>query len=127
MSSLPACFLKHPCKQCSYPLEISSISLERCCIFSRFNVIISNPAIFLPIFSFTLVTRHSNKMLFWRAATTHAVFFYDWHACLKFMVNFRKIVVIFVGRNTPSNKFLDVVRRETITKSYGTVDEVHLL
>ena len=57
-SSLLACFLKHPCEQCSSLLDISSISLETCYIFSRFNFIISNPAIILPIFNFTLITRH---------------------------------------------------------------------
>ena len=45
--------------------------------------------------------------------------------CLKFMVNFLKTVIIFLGRNTP-NRFLDVSNKEAITKSYGTVVEVHL-
>ena len=39
MSVLPICFLKHPCKQCSSPLDISSVSLKTYFIFSRFNVI----------------------------------------------------------------------------------------
>ena len=84
---LPVCFLKHPCKQCSSPLNIGSVRLETCHIFSRFSVIISKPAIFLAIFNFTLITRHnitacdlkfrrrhSNKMLFWCVATTRAAF-----------------------------------------------------
>ena len=82
LNILPASFLKHPCKQCSSPLNISSIRLETCYIFSQFNVIISKPAIFLPIFNFMLITRHDimvcnlewyvlkYKMFFWCAATT---------------------------------------------------------
>ena len=56
--SLPVCFLKHPCNWCSSPLNISSISLETCLIFSRFNIV-SNPVLFLPIFNFTLITCHN--------------------------------------------------------------------
>ena len=56
---LSACFLKHPCKQCSTHLDINSISLEICYIFSRFNVIVSNPATFLATFNFTLIIRHN--------------------------------------------------------------------
>ena len=44
--SPPVYFLKHPCKQFSSHLDITLIKLETCYIFSRFNVIISNPAIF---------------------------------------------------------------------------------
>ena len=57
--SLPACFLKDPWKQCSSPLDMSSIRSGTCYIFSRFNVIISNPAIFLAIFNFPLITNHN--------------------------------------------------------------------
>ena len=56
---LPAYFLKHPCKQCSSPLDISSISLETCYIFSQFKIIIFNPAFLLPIFNSMLITRHN--------------------------------------------------------------------
>ena len=31
--------------------------------------------------------------------------------CLKFKVIFHKIVIIFLGRNTPNNKFLDVTNK----------------
>ena len=83
--TLPVCFLKHPCKWCSSPLVISSISLETCFVFLQFHVIISNPAIFLPIFNSMLITCHNimvwfgipchnNTMLFWCAATTYVVF-----------------------------------------------------
>ena len=85
MSSLPVCFLKHPCKQCNFHLNISSISWETCYIFSRFNVIISKPVFFLTYIQFHTnhtpyygvwfrITRHSNKTLLWCATTTHAVF-----------------------------------------------------
>ena len=40
-------FLKHPCEQCSSPLNSGSVSLETCHIFSRFSVIISKPAIYI--------------------------------------------------------------------------------
>ena len=33
--------------------------------------------------------------------------------CLRFMVIFRKIVMLFFGRNTPTNKFLVVTNKET--------------
>ena len=33
--------------------------------------------------------------------------------CLKFMAIFCEIVIIFLGRNTPNNKFLDVRNKET--------------
>ena len=33
--------------------------------------------------------------------------------CLKFMVIFSKIVIIFLGRNTPYNRFVDVTNKET--------------
>ena len=56
---LPACFLKHPCKQCSSLLDISSVTLETCYIFLRFKIMISNPAFLLPIFSSMLITRHN--------------------------------------------------------------------
>ena len=35
------------------------------------------------------------------------------NACLKFMVIFHKIVIVFLGRNTPNNKFLNVTSKET--------------
>ena len=66
--------VKHPFKQCNSPLNISSISLETCEIFLQSYVITSNPVIFLQIFNFTLITCHSNRTLFWHAATIHAVF-----------------------------------------------------
>ena len=56
---LPVCFLKHSCKQCSFHLDISSISFKTCYIFLRFNIVISDAAIFLATFNFTLITRHS--------------------------------------------------------------------
>ena len=33
--------------------------------------------------------------------------------CLKFTAIFCEIVIIFLGRNTPNNKFLDVTNKET--------------
>ena len=55
----PVGFLKHPCEQCSSLLDISSVSLETCYSFLRFDVIIFHSAIFLPIFNFTIITRHN--------------------------------------------------------------------
>ena len=40
LNAVPVCFLKHPCKQFSFLLDISSISLQTCYILPRFNVII---------------------------------------------------------------------------------------
>ena len=42
--------------------------------------------------------------------------------CLKFTTIFCEIVMIFLGRNTLNNKFLDVTKK--IKKSCGTVVEV---
>ena len=53
------------CKQCNSSLKISSISLETCEIFSWCNAIISNSAIFLPIFNFTLITGHNIMASVW--------------------------------------------------------------
>ena len=53
MSSLPVCLLKHPCKQC-----ILSLKYQFYRFFLYSVVIISNPAIFLQIFNFTLITCH---------------------------------------------------------------------
>ena len=39
------------------------------------------------------------------------------------MVIFRKIVILYLGRNKPNNKFLDVTNKGT-NKSCGTVVEV---
>ena len=39
------------------------------------------------------------------------------------MVIFRKIVILFPGRNTPNNTFLDVTTKK-LTKPCGTVVEV---
>ena len=33
--------------------------------------------------------------------------------CLKFTAIFCEVVIIFLGRNTPNNKFLDVTNKET--------------
>ena len=33
--------------------------------------------------------------------------------CLRFTAIFCEIVIIFLGRNTPNNKFLDVTNKET--------------
>ena len=85
MSSLPVWFLKDPCKQCNSPLSISSISLEICQIFSQYNVIISNPFIFLTKIQFQSnhmpyygvwfrIAHHSNETLFWHVTTTCMVF-----------------------------------------------------
>ena len=89
MSSLPVWFLKDLCKQCNSPLSISSISLEICQIFSQYNVIISNPFIFLTKIQFhanhmpyygvwfriaNRVIYHSNETLFWHVKTTWMVF-----------------------------------------------------
>ena len=46
-----------------------------------------------------------------RTLTKKSASFSD--TCLKFMIIFRKIVIIFLGRNTPNNKFLDVTNKET--------------
>ena len=35
------------------------------------------------------------------------------NTCLEFIVIFRKIVIIFLVRNTPNNKFLDDTKKET--------------
>ena len=53
------CFLKYPWKQCNSPLNISSINLETCEIFLKFNINISNTVMFLPIFKFMLITCHN--------------------------------------------------------------------
>ena len=45
--------------------------------------------------------------------------------CLNFTAFFRKILIIFLGRNTPNNKFLDVTYK--VKRSRGTVVEVYLL
>ena len=81
----------HPCKQCNSPLNISSISLGTCQILLFlllqlffFIFLISNPVItntqfhanHMPqyyVMRFT-ISCHSNKMLFWCAATTRLVF-----------------------------------------------------
>ena len=46
-----------------------------------------------------------------RTLTKKSASFSD--TCLKFMIIFRKIVIIFLGRNTPNNTFLDVTNKET--------------
>ena len=48
---------KRPCKQCSSPLKIQFYKSGNMLDF--FNVIISNPVIFLPIFNFALITCHN--------------------------------------------------------------------
>ena len=58
LNVLPTCLLSRT-SLCNFPLDISSISLETCQIFSRFNVIICNRVIFLLIFNFTLITSHN--------------------------------------------------------------------
>ena len=47
--------------------------------------------------------------------------------CLKFMAIFCEIVIIFLGRNTSNNKFLNATNKETKKKLCGIVVEVHLL
>ena len=46
--------------------------------------------------------------------------------CLKLTAIFCKIVIIFLGRNTPNYKFLDV-RKNELKRSRETVVEVYLL
>ena len=48
---------KRPCEQCSSPLKIQFYKSGNMLDF--FNVIISNPVIFLPIFNFALITCHN--------------------------------------------------------------------
>ena len=54
--TLRVCYLKYPWKQCNSLLNISSINLETCEIFLKFNINISNPVIFLLIFKYILIT-----------------------------------------------------------------------
>ena len=64
-----------------------------------------------------------SKVFFWkyyRTLTKRSTPFSD--TCLKFVTIFCKIVIIFLGINTTSNKFLDINKA---IKSCGTVVEVH--
>ena len=60
--SLPVCFLKHPCKQCNSPLDITDQFYKFADMLHFFIIqchYFSNPAIFFAIFNFLLITCHS--------------------------------------------------------------------